>query len=119
MDQRPGEFLLDGPEQPRQCSWYSLETKKQTSWHGLWFSPTGNADDTFSGNFDFAGRKDHALRKYFRVHALQPLYGRQDNAFVGKDYRDRVILCKHIATHTYANSGLLGKSDVHEVVELD
>ena len=121
MDQRPGEFLLDGPEQPRQCSWYSLETKKQTSWHGMWFSPTADADRTISGNFDFAGRKDKALRKWFKVHALRPLKGRQDAAFVGTDYMGRVILVKHIATHTYANSGRRGKRYVHstEVEEIE
>ena len=111
MDQRAGEYLLDGPEHARQVSWWSSETKKQTSWHGMWFSPTANPDDTFSGNFDYDGRQDHARGKHFRVKALHALHGCQDLGFVGKNYMDRVILCVHIATHTYGNTGLEGKGD--------
>ena len=100
-------FLLDGPEHPRQISWWSVKTNKQTLWQGMWFSPTGNPDDTISGNFDHSGRRDLALRKYFRVKR------RGDLGFVGKDYMDRVILLVHLATHTYANTGLLGRRDDH------
>ena len=75
----------------------------------MWFSPTANPDDTFNGDFDYYGRKDHALRKHFRAKALHALHGRQDLGFVGKDYMDRVILCVHTATHTYGNTGLVGK----------
>ena len=119
MDQRPGEFLLDGPEQPRRISWWSSDTNVQTSWHGLWFSPTADTDKTISGNFDFAGRAKLSLQKWFKVHALRPCEGRQDTAFVGTDYKGRVVLMKHIATHTYANSGRLGPREVHEIDEIE
>ena len=124
MDQRPGEFLLDGPEPPRQISWWSSHTNVQTPWHGLWYSPTADADKTIHGNFDFAGRAEHMLRKWFKVHALRPLEGRTDIAFVGTDYRGRVILLKQVCVHTYANSrrhglGPVGPVDVHEIEEIE
>ena len=95
--------LLDGPRHPRQISWWSTETDLQTPWHGAWFSPTANPDESISGNFDCKGRREHALRKYFAVKLIV-------DHFVNKDYRDRVITLQHRATHTYEGTTLLGRS---------
>ena len=97
-------FLLDGPENRRQVSFWSAKTNMHTPWHGLWFSPTGNLDDTFNGNFDYKGRNPLGLRKYFAVRREGP----RVDKFVGEDYMDRLILIDHVATHTYENTGLRG-----------
>ena len=90
-------FLLDGPKHPPQISWWTKETVLQIPWHGAWFSPTGNPDESSSGNF---------INGIFAVELIV-------DHFVGKDYQDRGIILRHRATHTYEGTGLQGECRYH------
>ena len=92
-------FVLDGPTHARKLSWHSAYTGFQTPWQGGWFSPTGDIERSLSGNFDYEGRREKALFKWFRVEWFE------DGRLKGRDYKGRLIDILHVKTYSGSGQG--------------